>query len=319
MKVVADWIGYRGTATGIMRDKHIKYAKDILQKELLLYISTEYGAIKKQAELAEPAHKLILWQVNIPENEKHVQDIDKGRIVKLHGHLFCLDQIMIMLLRNPLLILLFCILSKKLTKDEIGRPKKAMQSQAGLSLDEILAKVKDNRKIIQSIEDSSSHYQNVRAKITLENKGIFEWDNIKKDSLVTLKLYNIAFEKYNSWVVGNIKKDSLVSLKLYNITFEKFNIKLYNLKSFEMDSFYSFKLKKLTIKNKFCDKDITSQIIKYLGLNFKILKSKYVNNEIIKKLVQYNLDLDTLNSNLSFLPYLKIFKVKNLNYIQMLI
>ncbi|PKY45247.1 hypothetical protein RhiirA4_459771 [Rhizophagus irregularis] len=93
MEVVADWIGYRGTATGIMRDKHIKYAKDILdilQKELLLYISTEYGcekrkafflgAIKERAGLAEPAHKLILWQVNIPENENHVQNIDKERL-----------------------------------------------------------------------------------------------------------------------------------------------------------------------------------------------------------------------------------------------
>ncbi|PKC16922.1 hypothetical protein RhiirA5_406491 [Rhizophagus irregularis] len=134
MKVVADWIGYRGTATGIMRDKHIKYAKDILQKELLLYISTEYGAIKKQAELAEPAHKLILWQVNIPENEKHVQDIDKGRIVKLHGHLFCLDQIMIMLLRNPLLILLFCILSKKLTKDVSAYLKKCIDGNHEFNL-----------------------------------------------------------------------------------------------------------------------------------------------------------------------------------------
>ncbi len=29
------------------------------------------GAIKEQAGLADPAHKLILWQVNIPENEKY--------------------------------------------------------------------------------------------------------------------------------------------------------------------------------------------------------------------------------------------------------
>ena len=29
------------------------------------------GAIKEQAGLAELAHKLILWRVNIPENEKH--------------------------------------------------------------------------------------------------------------------------------------------------------------------------------------------------------------------------------------------------------
>ncbi|CAB5209510.1 unnamed protein product [Rhizophagus irregularis] len=94
----------------------------------------ELGAIKKQAELAEPAHKLILWQVNIPENEKHVQDIDKGRIVKLHGHLFCLDQIMIMLLRNPLLILLFCILSKKLTKDVSAYLKKCIDGNHEFNL-----------------------------------------------------------------------------------------------------------------------------------------------------------------------------------------
>ena len=29
------------------------------------------GAIKEQARLAEPTHKLILWQVSIPENEKY--------------------------------------------------------------------------------------------------------------------------------------------------------------------------------------------------------------------------------------------------------
>jgi len=32
MEVAADWIGRRGTATGATRDKRIKYAKDILQK-----------------------------------------------------------------------------------------------------------------------------------------------------------------------------------------------------------------------------------------------------------------------------------------------
>ncbi|PKK77648.1 hypothetical protein RhiirC2_771074 [Rhizophagus irregularis] len=132
------------------------------------------------------------------------------------------------------------------------------------------------------------------------------------------------------------QKDSLVSLKLHNITFEKLIlqsiIKLYNLKSFEMDSFYnmtsefceifefaSFKLKRLIIRNKFCDNDITTKIIKYLGLTLKILKIKYITNEIMEKLVQYNnLDLDTLdieytNHNLLILHYLKNLKVKYLN------
>ncbi|CAB4439795.1 unnamed protein product [Rhizophagus irregularis] len=148
MEVVADWIGYRGTATGIMRDKHIKYAKDILdilQKELLLYISTE--AIKERAGLAEPAHKLILWQVNIPENENHVQNIDKERLSNfmltkdISAYLKkCIDS-------NHEFNLNLAIKAQTITnglkyflcQQEIGRPKKAMQSQAGLSLDEILA------------------------------------------------------------------------------------------------------------------------------------------------------------------------------------
>ncbi|CAB4446762.1 unnamed protein product [Rhizophagus irregularis] len=38
------------------------------------------GAIKEQAGLAEPAHKLILWRVNIPENEKY--EIHEGINIK---------------------------------------------------------------------------------------------------------------------------------------------------------------------------------------------------------------------------------------------
>ena len=39
------------------------------------------GAIKEQAGLTEPAHKLILWKVNIPESKK--QEIYEGIDVKV--------------------------------------------------------------------------------------------------------------------------------------------------------------------------------------------------------------------------------------------
>ncbi|GBB89143.1 hypothetical protein RclHR1_15820009 [Rhizophagus clarus] len=130
------------------------------------------------------------------------------------------------------------------------------------------------------------------------------------------------------------QKDSLVSLKLYNIVFKKSIlqsiIKLHKLKSFEINSFHdmtlelceilefaSFKLRKLIIKNKFCKNNITIQIIKYLGITLEILKVKYMDVKIMEKIVQYNLNLKTLdidsNWNLSILSYLKNIKVKNLN------
>jgi len=39
------------------------------------------GAIKKQAELDSPAHKLKLWKVNVPESRKH--EIYEGIDVKV--------------------------------------------------------------------------------------------------------------------------------------------------------------------------------------------------------------------------------------------
>src|SRR5436305_12494650 len=39
------------------------------------------GAIKEQAALAEPAHKLILWKVNIPESKQ--QELYEGIDIKV--------------------------------------------------------------------------------------------------------------------------------------------------------------------------------------------------------------------------------------------
>ncbi|RIA87158.1 hypothetical protein C1645_828178 [Glomus cerebriforme] len=131
------------------------------------------------------------------------------------------------------------------------------------------------------------------------------------------------------------QKDSLVSLKLYNITFQESIlqsiIKLHHLKSLEIDipydmtlelcgifEFALFKLQILSIRNKFCKEIIISQIIKFLGITLQMLKVKYVNMEIMEKIVQYCLELKTLdfefsNKNLTILPCLKILKIKNLN------
>ncbi|RGB37161.1 hypothetical protein C1646_757212 [Rhizophagus diaphanus] len=73
--------------------------------------------------------------------------------------------------------------------------------------------IKDNGKIVQALKGCSLH-QNVRAKITLENKGIFEWDVIIEkaycDSWVGVCAsenfnyeYNYAGNQPTGWVLGS--------------------------------------------------------------------------------------------------------------------
>ncbi|RGB37162.1 hypothetical protein C1646_757214 [Rhizophagus diaphanus] len=75
-----------------------------------------------------------------------------------------------------------------------------------------LINVKDNGKIVQALEDCSSH-RSVRAKITLENKGIFEWDVIIEKSCNRSWVGVCASENFNyetgaglqstGWVLGS--------------------------------------------------------------------------------------------------------------------
>ncbi|RGB31414.1 hypothetical protein C1646_764101 [Rhizophagus diaphanus] len=131
------------------------------------------------------------------------------------------------------------------------------------------------------------------------------------------------------------QKNSLVSLKFHDINFQhcilQNVIKLHNLKSLEIIycygmtlelcqifEFASFKLKELSIKN-IWGSNITSKIIKYLGKYLQRLKIENINVEIMNSIIQYSLELKTLDIysgchiNLSILPYLKNLKIKNLN------
>ncbi|CAG8701706.1 25133_t:CDS:10, partial [Dentiscutata erythropus] len=100
-EVAADWIGRRGTTTGATRDKRIKYAKEILQKELLPHVSTEYGCEKRKAFfLGYMVHRLLLAALG----RRELDDRDHYGKKRMD-------------LAGPLLASLFRMLFKKLTKD----------------------------------------------------------------------------------------------------------------------------------------------------------------------------------------------------------
>ncbi|GBC28662.2 hypothetical protein GLOIN_2v1482344 [Rhizophagus irregularis DAOM 181602=DAOM 197198] len=73
--------------------------------------------------------------------------------------------------------------------------------------------IKDNGKIVQALEDCSSHLQSVGAKITLENKGIFKWDVIIERACTHSWVGICASENFNyeipagkqstGWVLGS--------------------------------------------------------------------------------------------------------------------
>lgn len=100
-EVALDFIGRRGSAMGITREKRMRYAKDILQKELLPNITQVEGfETRKAFFLGYMIHKLLLVALerSDPDDRDH---FGKKR----------LD------LAGPLLAQLFRILFKKLTRD----------------------------------------------------------------------------------------------------------------------------------------------------------------------------------------------------------
>ncbi|XP_073299286.1 DNA-directed RNA polymerase II subunit RPB2-like [Primulina huaijiensis] len=60
-QVALDYIGKRGSTTGVTRDKRIKYAKEILQREMLPHVGTEeYCETKKAYYFGYIIHRLLL-------------------------------------------------------------------------------------------------------------------------------------------------------------------------------------------------------------------------------------------------------------------
>lgn len=117
-EVALDFIGRRGSAMGITRDKRMRYARDILQKELLPNITQEEGfETRKAFFLGYMIHKLLLVALerSDPDDRDH---FGKKR----------LD------LAGPLLAQLFRILFKKLTKDIYRYMQKCVETNKDFNL-----------------------------------------------------------------------------------------------------------------------------------------------------------------------------------------
>nr|ALK02062.1 RNA polymerase II second largest subunit [Wickerhamiella domercqiae] len=100
-QVALDFIGRRGSVTGISKDKRIRYARDILQKELLPHITQQEGyETRKAFFLGYMVHRMLLVAL-----DRRDQD-DRDHFGKKR-----LD------LAGPLLANLFRMLFKKLTRD----------------------------------------------------------------------------------------------------------------------------------------------------------------------------------------------------------
>ncbi|CAG8458499.1 15736_t:CDS:10 [Acaulospora morrowiae] len=117
-EVAADWIGRRGTTTGATRDKRIKYAKEILQKELLPHVSVEFGCEKRKAFfLGYMVHRLLLASLG----RRELDDRDHYGKKRMD-------------LAGPLLASLFRMLFKKLTKDVSMHLKKCIDTNREFNL-----------------------------------------------------------------------------------------------------------------------------------------------------------------------------------------
>ncbi|ORX89614.1 DNA-dependent RNA polymerase II second largest subunit [Basidiobolus meristosporus CBS 931.73] len=99
--VALDYIGKRGTTVGINKDKRIKYATEILQKEFLPHVATEaHTETKKAYFFGYMVHRLLLAALE----RRDLDDRDHYGKKRMD-------------LAGPLLAMLFRMLFRKLTKD----------------------------------------------------------------------------------------------------------------------------------------------------------------------------------------------------------
>jgi DNA-directed RNA polymerase II subunit RPB2 len=100
-EVALDFIGNRGTTTGLSRERRIRYAQEILQKEMLPHVSMAEGSESKKAYFfGYMIHRLLLAALE----RRELDDRDHFGKKRLD-------------LAGPLLANLFRMLFKKLTKD----------------------------------------------------------------------------------------------------------------------------------------------------------------------------------------------------------
>jgi DNA-directed RNA polymerase II subunit RPB2 len=107
-----DFIGNRGTTTGLNRERRLRYAQEILQKEMLPHVSMAEGSESKKAYFfGYMIHRLLLAAME----RRELDDRDHFGKKRLD-------------LAGPLLANLFRMLFRKLTKDVYRYLQKARVS-----------------------------------------------------------------------------------------------------------------------------------------------------------------------------------------------
>ena len=100
-QIALDFIGNRGTTTGLSRERRIRYAQEILQKEMLPHVSMSEGSESKKAYFfGYMIHRLLLADME----RRELDDRDHFGKKRLD-------------LAGPLLANLFRMLFRKLTRD----------------------------------------------------------------------------------------------------------------------------------------------------------------------------------------------------------
>jgi len=101
IQLALDFIGRRGTTTGLNKEKRLRYAQEILQKEMLPHVSMAEGSESKKAFFfGYMVHRLLLAVLE----RRELDDRDHFGKKRLD-------------LAGPLLAGLFRMLFRKLTKD----------------------------------------------------------------------------------------------------------------------------------------------------------------------------------------------------------
>ena len=101
LQVALDFIGNRGTTTGLNRERRLRYAQEILQKEMLPHVSMAEGSESRKAYFfGYMVHRLLLAAME----RRELDDRDHFGKKRLD-------------LAGPLLANLFRMLFRKLTRD----------------------------------------------------------------------------------------------------------------------------------------------------------------------------------------------------------
>ncbi|KAI9682946.1 MAG: DNA-dependent RNA polymerase II [Trizodia sp. TS-e1964] len=117
-EVALDYIGKRGNSQGVTKDKRIRYARDIMQKELLPHISqTEGSETRKAFFLGYMVHKMLQCALG----RREVDDRDHFGKKRLD-------------LAGPLMANLFRMLYNKLTKDVFKYLQKCVENNREFNL-----------------------------------------------------------------------------------------------------------------------------------------------------------------------------------------